>query len=129
MCRTILYLLILMPLSCLSWAEDKIEVTFTCPEYQKAFRGSCYEFVDLKYSFFSAQAWCEQNGGHLAFIPDEDTQFFLQRHLDPERDIWFGVARPASPNLQSSATDGGKKAEMCIYCTQAYTVPDVSIYL
>ncbi|XP_067459444.1 polycystin-1-like protein 2 [Thunnus thynnus] len=107
MCRTILHLQILMTLSCMSWTEDKTEVTVSCPEYQKAFGGSCYEFVDLKHSFFSAQAWCEQNNGHLAFVPNEDTQYFLQRHLDPKKDIWLGVAPPASSELQDSPTGEG----------------------
>ncbi|XP_062287305.1 polycystin-1-like protein 2 [Scomber scombrus] len=96
-----------MALSCLSWAEDKTEVTVSCPGYQTAFKSSCYEFVDLEHSFFSAQAWCEQKGGHLAFIPDEDTQYFFQRHLDPEKDIWLGVAPSASPKLPFSPTDKG----------------------
>ena len=118
MCQTILHLLILMALSCLSWAEDKTEVAVSCPGYQTAFKSSCYESVDLKHTFFSAQAWCEQKGGHLAFIPDEDTQYFFQRYLDPEKDIWLGVAPSASPKLLFSPTDKGKKAEMF---TQAYT--------
>lgn len=111
MCQTILHLLILMALSFLSWAEDKTEVTISCPENQTAFKSSCYEFVDLKHSFFSAQDWCEQKGGHLAFIKDEDTQNFLQKLLDPEKDIWIGVAPSASPKLQDSPNDKGKKAE------------------
>ncbi|KAM7407743.1 hypothetical protein PAMA_003475 [Pampus argenteus] len=107
--RTILHLLILITHCCLSLDED-LEITVSCPAHQTAFGGSCYEFVDLEQSSFSAQAWCEQNGGHLAFIPDEDTQYFLQRHLDPEKDVWLGVAPPASPNLQDSPTDEGPLA-------------------
>ncbi|KAM7380789.1 hypothetical protein PAMP_004062 [Pampus punctatissimus] len=117
MCLTILHLLILMTHCCLSWDEDKLEMTVSCPAHQTAFRGSCYEFVDLEHSSFSAQAWCEQNGGHLAFIPDEDTQYFLQRHLDPEKDIWLGVAPPASPNLQDTPTDEKYgRSIMCAGC-------------
>ncbi|XP_039674212.1 polycystic kidney disease protein 1-like 2 [Perca fluviatilis] len=71
-------------------------------DFQKAFGGSCYEFVDLQHTFYSAQAWCEQRGGHLAFIPDEETQYFLKRFLDPKNDVWLGVAPSASPNLQYS---------------------------
>ncbi|XP_078118997.1 polycystin-1-like protein 2 [Sander vitreus] len=99
---TIVHLLILMTLSCLSCAEDKTKVPVSCPDFQKAFGGSCYEFVDLQHTFFSAQAWCEQRGGHLAFIPDEETQFFLKRFLDPKKDVWLGIAPSASPNLQYS---------------------------
>uniref|UniRef100_A0A8C9YDZ1 Polycystic kidney disease 1 like 2a n=1 Tax=Sander lucioperca TaxID=283035 RepID=A0A8C9YDZ1_SANLU len=102
---TIVHLLILMTLSCLSCAEDKIKVPVSCPDFQKAFGGSCYEFVNLQHTFFRAQAWCEQRGGHLAFIPDEETQFFLKRFLDPKKDVWLGVAPSASPNLQYSPID------------------------
>uniref|UniRef100_A0A8P4G0C2 Polycystic kidney disease protein 1-like 2 n=1 Tax=Dicentrarchus labrax TaxID=13489 RepID=A0A8P4G0C2_DICLA len=107
MCRTVMHLLILMTLSCLSCAEDEAKVTVSCPEYQKAFGGSCYEFVGLQHTFFSAQAWCEQRGGHLAFIPDEETQYFLQRHLDPKKDVWLGAAPSTSSNLQYSPTVEG----------------------
>uniref|UniRef100_A0A8C4F9S5 Polycystic kidney disease protein 1-like 2 n=1 Tax=Dicentrarchus labrax TaxID=13489 RepID=A0A8C4F9S5_DICLA len=102
-----MHLLILMTLSCLSCAEDEAKVTVSCPEYQKAFGGSCYEFVGLQHTFFSAQAWCEQRGGHLAFIPDEETQYFLQRHLDPKKDVWLGAAPSTSSNLQYSPTVEG----------------------
>lgn len=108
-CRTVVRLLILMTLSHLSCAGDKTKVTVSCPEYQKAFGGSCYEFVGVRHTFFGAQAWCEQSGGHLAFIPDEETQYFFQRHLDPEKDVWFGVAPSAFPNLQYSPIVEGKK--------------------
>lgn len=128
MCRTFLQLLILVSLSCLSWGEDEAEVTVSCPAYQKAFAGSCYEFVAHQRSFFSAQAWCKESGGHLAFIPDEDTQYFLQGHLDPEVDTWLGVARSASPNLTYSGTTEGKKGEMwntvncyCVLVINRYT--------
>ncbi|XP_031725951.1 polycystic kidney disease protein 1-like 2 [Anarrhichthys ocellatus] len=104
MCWTFVHLLILTTLSCLSSAEVKTKGLVSCPDYQRAFGGSCYEFVDLQHSFISAQAWCEQRGGHLAFIPDEETQYFLQRLSDPEKDLWLGLAPSATPNLQYSAT-------------------------
>ncbi|XP_068592767.1 polycystin-1-like protein 2 [Cebidichthys violaceus] len=104
MCWTLVHLLILTTLSCQSCAEVKTKVPVSCPDYQRAFGGSCYEFVDLQHSFFGAQAWCEQRGGHLAFIPDEETQHFLQRLSDPEKDAWLGLAPSATPNLQNSAT-------------------------
>lgn len=93
MLQAILHLLILLTLGCHSLAENETNVT--CPEHQRAFGSSCFEFVGIRRSFFSAQAWCEGNGGHLAFIPDEDTQYFLERHMDTKEDFWFGVAPSA----------------------------------
>uniref|UniRef100_A0AAQ6A6U0 Polycystic kidney disease 1 like 2a n=1 Tax=Amphiprion ocellaris TaxID=80972 RepID=A0AAQ6A6U0_AMPOC len=107
MCWVILHLLMLMTLSCRSSAENDTGVPVLCPKHQAAFRGSCFEFVGLQCSFFSAQAWCEVSGGHLAFIPDEDTQDFLQTHLDSEKDMWLGVAPSSSTNQQYSVTDEG----------------------
>ncbi|XP_074514137.1 polycystin-1-like protein 2 [Sebastes fasciatus] len=107
MCRTIVHLLIPMALSCLSCAEDETSIPVSCPDHQKAFGGSCYEFVDLQRTFFSAQAWCEQRGGHLAFIPDEETQYFLQRLLDPKKDAWLGLAPSASPKPRHSLSVEG----------------------
>ncbi|KAM4608650.1 polycystin-1-like protein 2 [Polymixia lowei] len=91
-----------MTFNVLSGAEDEKAAPVSCPEYQEAFNGSCYEFVSLQHSFLSAQAWCEQGGGHLAFIPNEETQHFLQQHLDPERDWWLGLAPAAFPDQQDS---------------------------
>ncbi|XP_071256344.1 polycystin-1-like protein 2 [Salvelinus alpinus] len=95
----------LLSLSC---AEDEI-APLSCPEYQEGFDGSCYEFVGLprSRSFLSAQGWCERGGGHLAFILNDETQQFLQKHLQPEQDWWLGLA-PASPNLtlDSAAAEG-----------------------
>ncbi|XP_067257323.1 polycystin-1-like protein 2 [Chanodichthys erythropterus] len=87
------------------WSDDE-EVLF-CPEHQQAFESSCYEFVALQRSFLNAQAWCERGGGHLAFIQNEETQQFLQKHLETEQDWWIGLA-PASTNLtlDSAATEG-----------------------
>ncbi|XP_057707318.1 polycystic kidney disease protein 1-like 2 isoform X1 [Corythoichthys intestinalis] len=70
----------------------------SCPEYQEAFDGSCYEFAGLQRPFLGAQKWCERGGGHLAFILNDEKQQFLQRHLDPKKDWWLGLA-PAAPNL------------------------------
>ncbi|XP_075878911.1 polycystin-1-like protein 2 [Nelusetta ayraudi] len=72
--------------------------TISCPEQQEVFEGSCYEFVALRRSFLDAQGWCEQGGGHLAFILTDETQQFLQKHLVPDKDWWLGLA-PAAPNL------------------------------
>ncbi|XP_041077005.1 polycystic kidney disease protein 1-like 2 [Polyodon spathula] len=78
-----------------------------CSEYQEGFEESCYEFVDFQRSFHSAQGWCERGGGHLAFILNDETQQFLQKHLQPDRDWWIGLA-PASENLtrESAAAEG-----------------------
>ncbi|XP_019742004.1 polycystic kidney disease protein 1-like 2 [Hippocampus comes] len=70
----------------------------SCPEYQESFDGSCYEFVGLQRPFLGAQKWCERGGGHVAFILNNETQKFLQTHLDPKKDWWLGLA-PAAPNL------------------------------
>ncbi|XP_045910422.1 polycystic kidney disease protein 1-like 2 [Micropterus dolomieu] len=96
-----------MSLDGLSCAEDKTKLTVSCPEYQKALGDSCYEFVGLQHTFFSAQAWCEKRGAHLAFVPDEETQHFLQRHLDSKKDVWLGLAPFAVTSLQYSPTVEG----------------------
>lgn len=108
MFQTYVLPLILLTISCLSCTDDTTKVTASCPEYQRSFGGSCYEIVSLQLTFFSAQAWCEQRGGHLAFIPDEETYYFLQKHLDPRKDIWFGAAFLASKDLQYSTAVEGK---------------------
>ncbi|KAM9851174.1 polycystin-1-like protein 2 [Aulostomus maculatus] len=84
-----------------------MDVTVSCPENQVTFRNSCYQFVALNLSFSSAQDWCDQNGGHLAFVTDHDTQCFLERHLNPEEDVWLGLAPPVSPDLPHTATVEG----------------------
>ncbi|KAG7283715.1 hypothetical protein CRUP_034339 [Coryphaenoides rupestris] len=77
-------------------AEDLTDIS--CPESQEAFDDSCYELVSLQRPFPSAQSWCERGGGHLAFILNDEAQQFLQKHLDPGKDWWLGLA-PAAPNL------------------------------
>ncbi|XP_077057922.1 polycystin-1-like protein 2 [Siphateles boraxobius] len=77
----------------------------SCPEHQQAFESSCYEFVGLKRSFLSAQAWCERDGGHLAFIQSDATQQFLQKHLQSEQDWWIGLVS-TSINLTLDTEDG-----------------------
>lgn len=91
MCWIVVQLLIIVTLSCPSCAEDETDATISCPEHQIGFLGSCYEFTDHQHPFFRAQDWCEESGGHLAFIPDEDTQHFLQSYLDPDKNMWIGV--------------------------------------
>lgn len=92
--------LIVLLLSRTCSAEDT--ETLLCPEHQEGFDGSCYEFIAVDRSFLSAQGWCERGGGHLAFILNDETQQFLQKHLGPETDWWLGLA-PAAPNLTLDA--------------------------
>lgn len=97
----------------LSWtcyAEEDTQDTLYCPEHQEGFDGSCYEFAALQRSFLSAQVWCERGGGQLAFILNDEIQQFLQKHLDPGKDWWLGLA-PAAPNLTlDSAASEGERA-------------------
>lgn len=94
--------ILLATLSILSRAEDVTKVSVTCPAHQKSHAGSCYEVVALRHTFPGARSWCEQRGGHLAFILDEEMQVFLERHLDPDEDFWFGAASSS----QGSPGDG-----------------------
>ncbi|XP_061566502.1 polycystin-1-like protein 2 isoform X1 [Cololabis saira] len=95
---------LLLSVNC--YAEEDAEDS-SCLDHQKAFDGACYEFVGLHLSFLRAQAWCERGGGHLAFILNDETQQFLQQHLDPEKDWWLGLG-PAGSNLtlDPAATEG-----------------------
>ncbi|XP_057193053.1 polycystic kidney disease protein 1-like 2 isoform X3 [Triplophysa rosa] len=77
----------------------------SCPEHQQSFQSSCYEFVGLQRSFLRAQAWCEWGGGHLAFIRNDETQQFLQKHMQPEQNWWIGLA-PSFDNITLD-TKGG----------------------
>lgn len=106
-------LTVIIPL--LGWtcyAEGDQEA-LSCPDHQEGFDGSCYEFVGLQRSFLSAQGWCERGGGQIAFILNDETQQFLQKHLDPEKDWWLGLA-PAAPNLtlDSAATEGERACDI-----------------
>ncbi|XP_034536196.1 polycystic kidney disease protein 1-like 2 [Notolabrus celidotus] len=98
--------LLVLSLSWACFAEEDAK-GLSCPKHQEAFDGSCYEFVVLQRSFLSAQGWCEQGGGHLAFILNDEIQQFLQKHLEQEKDWWLGLA-PAAPNLtlDSASTEG-----------------------
>ncbi|XP_060740105.1 polycystin-1-like protein 2 [Tachysurus vachellii] len=98
-------LLVILSISAV-YSEEDTE-TQICLEHQKAFEGSCYEFVTLQRSFLEAQSWCERGGGHLAFIQNDETQQFLHRHLQLEQDWWLGLA-PSSFNFSmgSAATEG-----------------------
>ncbi|CAM9287594.1 unnamed protein product [Lampetra planeri] len=92
----------------LSWtcSAETDQEALSCPEHQEGFDGSCYELVTLQRPFLTAQGWCERGGGHIAFILNDETQQFLQKHLEPDKDWWLGLA-PASPNLtlDSAATE------------------------
>uniref|UniRef100_A0A3B3ZRT4 C-type lectin domain-containing protein n=1 Tax=Periophthalmus magnuspinnatus TaxID=409849 RepID=A0A3B3ZRT4_9GOBI len=72
----------------------------------ESFDGSCFEFVGLQRPFLRAQSWCERGGGHLAFILNDETQQFLQKHLHPAKDWWLGLA-PAAPNFTLDTTGDG----------------------
>ncbi|KAK2914329.1 hypothetical protein Q8A67_002728 [Cirrhinus molitorella] len=95
-------LLFLVVINIISACGEAVSEGLYCSENQQAFESSCYEFVALQHSFLSAQAWCERGGGHLAFIQNEETQQFLQKHLQPEHNWWIGLVS-TSINL----TQGG----------------------
>lgn len=101
----LLLFLLLPTLYCLLGAQHRINVSFTCLEHQSLFRDSCFEFVRQRHSFAVARTWCEQRGGHLAFITDEETQRFIWSRLDPKTDTWIGAA--------SSASGEGKLVKHC----------------
>uniref|UniRef100_A0A8C4T5U2 C-type lectin domain-containing protein n=1 Tax=Erpetoichthys calabaricus TaxID=27687 RepID=A0A8C4T5U2_ERPCA len=94
-----------------------------CPGFQKSFDGSCYELVSLQRTFHSAQSWCERGGGHLAFILNEETQQFLEKNLDSEKDWWIGLA-PATQNLTQEpiVTEGtvGREKMSLLYANWEY---------
>ncbi|KAJ8340113.1 hypothetical protein SKAU_G00347460 [Synaphobranchus kaupii] len=91
------------PLTTANQVAPDDPVAPSCGELQEAFDGSCYEFVRLQRSFWGAQGWCERGGGHLPFVLNDEAQQFLQKHLDPGRDWWLGLA-PASQNLTLDPT-------------------------
>ncbi|XP_014843096.1 PREDICTED: polycystic kidney disease protein 1-like 2 isoform X1 [Poecilia mexicana] len=99
------YTLVVFFLASSCYAE--LGEVISCSKHQTAFDGACYEFVGLQFSFLRAEGWCERGGGHLVFILNDETQQFLQTHLEPEKDWWLGLA-PASPNLtlDVSPTEG-----------------------
>ncbi|KAK7913117.1 hypothetical protein WMY93_013328 [Mugilogobius chulae] len=97
--------LVILVLSCACYAEE-LSDDLSCPDHQKSFDGSCFEFVGLQRPFLSAQAWCERGGGHLAFILNDETQQFLQKHLHSGMDWWLGLAS-AAPNFTLDTSGDG----------------------
>lgn len=85
-------MLVLLTLSHQPSPKGDVKVEAWSPEEERTFRGSRFELVALKLPFPGAQNWCEENGGSLALILDEDTQLFLERHMDSEKDMWIGLA-------------------------------------
>lgn len=114
MCWTFI---LLVTLSILTRAEAVTKVSVVCPGHQKPYGGSCYEVVGLRHTFPGAQAWCEQRGGHLACIPDQETQRFLQRHLDPNEDFWFGAASCATKAAQDSPREGERSEQVLSFAS------------
>uniref|UniRef100_A0A8C1RRW1 Polycystic kidney disease 1 like 2b n=1 Tax=Cyprinus carpio TaxID=7962 RepID=A0A8C1RRW1_CYPCA len=98
-------LLFLIVINIISACGEAVSEGLSCSENQQGFESSCYEFVAQQRSFLSAQAWCERDGGHLAFIQNDETQQFLQKHLQPEQDWWIGLVS-TSINLALD-TQGG----------------------
>uniref|UniRef100_A0A3P9QJ80 C-type lectin domain-containing protein n=1 Tax=Poecilia reticulata TaxID=8081 RepID=A0A3P9QJ80_POERE len=74
------YTLVVFLLATSCYAE--LGEVISCSKHQTAFDGACYEFVGLQFSFLRAEGWCERGGGHLVFILNDETQQFLQTHLD-----------------------------------------------
>ncbi|KAK3562182.1 hypothetical protein QTP86_030184, partial [Hemibagrus guttatus] len=118
-------LLVILSISAV-YSEEDTETQF-CLGHQKAFEGSCYEFVTLQRSFLEAQSWCERGGGHLAFIQNDETQQFLQGHLQTEQDWWLGLA-PSSFNFSmGSAAIEGKWFCLEYICARFYAVCNGSL--
>ncbi|XP_072321390.1 polycystin-1-like protein 2 [Eucyclogobius newberryi] len=97
--------LVLLFLSCACHAEE-LSDDLSCPDHQESFDGSCFELVGVQRPFLRAQSWCERGGGHLAFILNDETQQFLQKHLHPGKNWWLGLA-PAAPNFTLDTTGDG----------------------
>ncbi|XP_007572505.1 polycystic kidney disease protein 1-like 2 [Poecilia formosa] len=107
MCWTVLHMLVLLTLCCQPSVENDVGVAASCPQDQRAFQGSCFELVGQQLPFHRAEDWCEERGGHLAYIKDKETQNFLERHLDPQKDMWLGLAQSGTPKPQFSVNEEG----------------------
>ena len=70
-----------------------------CPTGYQSHGSHCYKFVNQKTSWTQAEAACNAEGGHLASIPDQETNDFLAslssgytwiggRRLEAGQDVW-----------------------------------------
>uniref|UniRef100_A0A3B3Z424 C-type lectin domain-containing protein n=1 Tax=Poecilia mexicana TaxID=48701 RepID=A0A3B3Z424_9TELE len=109
MCWAVLHMLVLLTLCCQPSVENDVGVAASCPQHQRAFQGSCFELVGQQLPFHRAEDWCEERGGHLAYVKDKETQNFLERHLDPQKDMWLGLAQSGTPKPQFSVNEEGKQ--------------------
>jgi serine/threonine-protein kinase len=57
------------------------------------FRGHYYKVIDEKVSWADARRRCEELGGHLATIGDEQEQDFLSKLSKLGANLWVGMAR------------------------------------
>uniref|UniRef100_A0A673NJR6 CD209 antigen-like protein C n=1 Tax=Sinocyclocheilus rhinocerous TaxID=307959 RepID=A0A673NJR6_9TELE len=65
-----------------------------CPEDWKHFNGSCYYVSEYRRSWSDSQAYCKQQGGHLAIILTAEEQTFIWNLLPRGywNSYWFGIS-------------------------------------
>uniref|UniRef100_A0A914CNQ2 C-type lectin domain-containing protein n=1 Tax=Acrobeloides nanus TaxID=290746 RepID=A0A914CNQ2_9BILA len=65
-----------------------------CPPGYTAFENACYLITGNSSNFAGAQNYCQANGGHLVFIHDNATNYFIQSQLVRQPNIigyWIGL--------------------------------------